>query len=245
MRLSQAWIIARHDISLIRVRRGVLVGLFAYPLGVGIGFPVLISLILSEGGADPASWLPQFIDAFAFWFVIGAVSIPTAIAAYSIVGEKIEKSLEPLLATPTTDSEILMGKALAAFVPTMLAIWSGATIFMALADWAVRGALGGLYYPNWTMGVILLLAAPLACLFSIEVSIAVSARTTDVRSAQQYGGLVFLPLIILYVGSEIGSFVLNTPHLLIVAAGLAVLDLLLFIVSRATFHRDEILTRWK
>ena len=55
-------------------------------------------------------------DALVFIFIILAAIIPTVIGSYSIVGEKIEK-LETLLATPTTDSEILLGKTLAAFLP--------------------------------------------------------------------------------------------------------------------------------
>jgi ABC-2 type transport system permease protein len=54
--------------------------------------------------------LPEVINAFLFFFIIGAVSLPVGIAAYSVVGEKVEKSLEPLLTTPLTDGEILMGK---------------------------------------------------------------------------------------------------------------------------------------
>jgi hypothetical protein len=64
--------------------------------------------------------------------------LPVAIASYSLVGEKIERSLEPLLATPATDGEILLGKGIAAFVPPVAAIWAGAVVFMALAGQTAR-----------------------------------------------------------------------------------------------------------
>ncbi|MGI0071871.1 MAG: alpha/beta hydrolase-fold protein [Thermoplasmata archaeon] len=113
MRLSQAWIVARHDIALIRGRKGVLIPLIAFPIGVAIGFPLLIDYLAIGGGTFASSYLPQLIEAFTFWFVISAAVLPTAIAAYCIVGGKVEKSLEPLLSTPTTDGEILLGKVLA------------------------------------------------------------------------------------------------------------------------------------
>ena len=50
----------------------------------------------------PRTWW-DLLDSFSFFFVIIATIIPTAISSYSIVGEKVEKSLEPLLATPATD----------------------------------------------------------------------------------------------------------------------------------------------
>jgi ABC-2 type transport system permease protein len=78
--------------------------------------------------------LIPFFNAFLFFFLIGTVFLSNSLASYSLVGEKVEKSLEPLLATPTSDDEILMGKTLAAFVPTIAATFLGATAFMALVD---------------------------------------------------------------------------------------------------------------
>ncbi len=245
MRFSQAWLIARHDIRLIRSRKGIFYSLIAMPLGISLGFSGLIYYIAASGGSSAASYLPQFIDAFSFWFVIGAASLPTTIAAYGIVGEKVEKSLEPLLSTPTTDGEILLGKALSAFVPTMGAVWAGSVLYMGLVDWGVWGTFGHLYFPNLDIAILLLVLAPLVCLYSVEVSILVSARVTDVRSAQQYAGLVFLPLILLYVAGELGKPVLNDTNLLIIGGVFALIVLALFSTATKTFHREEILTRWK
>jgi ABC-2 type transport system permease protein len=245
MRVSQAWIVARHDMGIFRHRWGIMGPLIGLPIGVAIGFPLLVSYIVaSNSGSGFDSYLPQLINAFSIWFVIGAATLPTAIAAYGIVGEKVEKSLEPLLSTPTTDGEILLGKALAAFVPTILAIWGGSVLFQGLIDAVSRGALGYLFYPNAEMLVILFVLTPLVCLYAIEFCVLVSSRVTDARSAQQYGSITFIPLIFLYVGGEIG-FSLGTTHLLYISGIFVVLVHALFLVSRRIFHREEILTRWK
>lgn len=247
MRLSQAWLVASHDLALVRRRKGILYGLVAFPLAVAVGFPLLVGNVISRAGPKgvPPAVLGGLIDSFSFWFVVAAATLPVAIAAYSLVGEKIEKSLEPLLATPTTDSEILLGKALAAFLPTILAIWAGGGVFMAVMDRVTAGRLGTVYLPDPQMAILLFAIAPLACLFSIEVSILISARVSDVRTAQQYSGLLFLPFILIYLLGEIGVFELNTTHLLYIAGALVLVVGGLFSVSRQTFHRDEILTRWK
>jgi ABC-2 type transport system permease protein len=244
MRLSQAWIVARHDMHLIRKKRGILAGLIGFPIGVGIGFPALVGLILSQTSGDASAWLPIYLNAFSFWFVIGAASIPTTVAAYSIVGEKVSKSLEPLLSTPTTDAEILVGKGLAAFVPTVLGMWGGAALFQVLIDLETRGPLGYLYYPNWAMAVILFVLMPIVAVLAIEASVIISSHVTDVRSAQQYSAIIFLPLIFIYVASEV-VLTLNLVNLLYIAGGFAVVSLVLYVISVRTFHRDEILTRWK
>jgi ABC-2 type transport system permease protein len=245
MRFSQAWIIARHDMGIFRHRWGVMGPLIGLPLGVAIGFPLLVDYIVaSNPGSGFGTYLPQLINAFSFWFVIGAAILPTAIAAYSVVGEKVEKSLEPLLSTPTTDGEILLGKTLAAFVPTILVLWAASVLFQGLIDGVTRGALGHLFYPNSGMFVILFALAPLVCLYAIEFSVLVSSRVTDARSAQQYASVIFVPLIFLYVAGEIGLS-LDTTNLLYISGIFGVLVLVLFQVSRRIFHREEILTRWK
>lgn len=245
MRLSQAWLVARHDLALVRQRKSILYGLVVFPFVVAVGFPLVVRYAEMHSGGIPNSFLLSLLDAFSFWFVIGAATLPTAIASYSIVGEKTEKSLEPLLATPTTDGEILLGKTLTAFLPTVLAAWAGSVVFMLLMDLETRPHLGYLYYPNPEMAVILFGLAPLAALFAIELSILISARAVDVRSAQQLTGLVFLPFILLYVLGEIGVVVLDTTNLLYICGLLGAVVLGLFFVSRQTFHREEILTRWR
>jgi ABC-2 type transport system permease protein len=243
MRFSQAWIVARHDIGIVRRRRGIVAGLIGLPVGVGLGFPVLVGILLSRGGPDPASWLPTYIEAFSFWFIIGAASLPNTIAAYSIVGEKVSKSLEPLLSTPTTDGEILVGKALAALVPSLLAVWAGSVLFQVAIDVETVGPFGYLFYPNWTMAIELLILVPLAALLAIEASVIISSHVTDIRSAQQYASVIFLPLILVYVASEI--FGLDTTTLLYMGGAFGLVVLVLYFASIRTFHREEILTRWK
>ncbi len=247
MRLSQCWIVARHDLRLLRLKKSVLYALFAFPLGVSLGFPFLVGYIVARAGTDASltGFLPSLINSFSFFFVIAGAILPTAIASYSIVGEKVEKSLEPLLSTPTTDGEILLGKSLAAFLPTILAIWTGSVLYQVLMVRETQGVLGYAYFPNGDMALILFALTPLACLFAIEVSVLLSSRVTDVREAQQFSGLVFFPFILLYVVSEIGIFPLNTANLFVVSAALGAAVLGLFGLSRRIFHREDILTRWK
>ena len=76
----------------------------------------------------------QIVNMSAMYLVVIAAILPSNIASYSFVGEKIEKSLEPLLATPTTDGELLLGKSLAAFVPCIAVTYLGAAISAPIVD---------------------------------------------------------------------------------------------------------------
>ena len=148
-------------------------------------------------------------------------------------------------ARATTDGEILLGKSIAAFLPAIIAIYASAAIFMTLIDSVTYGTLSYLYFPNWGIGVILLLPAPLAALLSVELNVIASERVSDVRAASQLGSLMFLPFLGIYLAGEIGLISLGTDNLLIISALLAALDLVLFRISTATFRREEVLTKWK
>jgi ABC-2 type transport system permease protein len=73
---------------------------------------------------DPVhAFLMMMNDQYLFYFLIIPMMMPVYIAAYSVVGEKETKSLEPLLATPVTVWELLVGKATAAVVPSVILTW--------------------------------------------------------------------------------------------------------------------------
>ena len=144
------------------------------------------------GGLPPADVLTRLLPSFQFFFVIGAATLPTAIASYSFVGKKVERSLEPLLATPVSDVDVLLGKSLAAVVPSVVSMWIGVTVFMTVADIQAHGALGYSFFPNATAVITMLLLVRVA-MVSAEVSVLVSARASDVRSAQQTGTLPVIP----------------------------------------------------
>ena|SRR5271157_4773148 len=246
MDLQTAWAVAAKDFRIFKRKSTVIYACVVLPLVVGIAFPLIMQYALHNGRIHGinVSTLPKFMDAFSIWFLIGAAVIPSAIASYSLVGEKIQKSLEPLLATPMTDGEILLGKTISGLVIPVAAIYAGSAIFMVLMDLVTQSTLGYLYYPNWHIGAILLVA-PLISLLSVELNVIISSRLNDARTAQQMGMLSALPFIGLYFASELGFFALNDANLLILAGVIFAIDIVLFFVSRATFQREEILTKWK
>jgi ABC-2 type transport system permease protein len=246
MRLSKAWLIARRDFKVFRHQKNILYSIIIFPIIISVIFPTIIEFAGRSGrGLASAANLPNLLDSFSFFIVIGAAYIPLGIASYSIVGEKIEKSLEPLLATPLTDGEILLGKAIAAMLPTLAAMYAGAAVFMVGIDAVTFGKLGYYYFPNWTFGILLLVLVPVAVVMSVLYSIIVSSRVNDARSANSYGILIFLPFIAIYFASQIRIISLDINGFLIIAGILSAIDIALYFLSTAAFQREEILTKWK
>ena len=123
MRLSKSWIIAAKDFKTYRKKKNIIYALFVIPFLIAVLIPAVIGYVGQKNGSrtSPAE-LVVLLPAFLFIYVILAAYLATPISSYTIVGEKVEKSLEPLLATPTTDSEILLGKGIAAFLPPLVAL---------------------------------------------------------------------------------------------------------------------------
>ena len=231
--------IARKDITIMMTRRSLRIALVALPLGLS----VLFSQIIARSSI-PADQLPKTLNAFLFFFMIYTGALPATLASYSMVGEKVERSLEPLLATPASDGEILLGKALAALVPPLVVMWAGMITLMTLCDVNTRATLGYLYFPNWMAAVTVFAVAPLLASIAVAFSVLMSARVSEVRTAQQLGALTAIPGVVLYIGLITGAFTLDLASLAVVCGVLAAVDIGLALAARATFHREEILTRW-
>ena len=246
MRLSKAWLVASRDFKIFRHQKNILYSIIVFPIIISVLFPAILEFAgQRNAGLLTTANLPNLLNSFSFFIVIGAAYIPLGIASYSIVGEKIEKSLEPLLATPLTDGEILLGKAIAAVLPTLAAMYAGATVFMVGVDAVTFGKLGYNYFPNWTFGVLLLILVPVAVVMSVLYSVIVSSRVNDVRSANGSGILILLPLLAIYLASEIRIISLDISGILIISGILFAIDIALYFVSTAAFQREEILTKWK
>jgi ABC-2 type transport system permease protein len=248
MRFSQAWIVATKDFSTFKRKKNIIYSVFIVPIVVSIALPSVIWYTQHRANGSNVSpeELTILLPALTFFYLVIGGFIPSTIASYSLVGEKIERSLEPLLATPTTDGEILFGKGFAAFVPPMGAILATSVLYMGLMDAFTHATLGYYYFPNWDAAVLLFLEVPLAVVMSVEWNVFVSSRVSDVRIAQQIGILLILPFAGLYVGGELGIVPLGDLNTSLYIAGiLAIIDLLLLYVVRETFQRDLILTKWK
>jgi ABC-2 type transport system permease protein len=240
MRISKAGIVATKDMRVFTRRKSAVYSMVLFPLIVSIGLPLVIHFVAARNAAR----LPIIMNSFSFFFLIGAAMLPILLASYSLVGEKIEKSLEPLLAAPITDSELLLGKSIAAFIPPVAALYISSIVFMVLANLVTHNTLGYSYFPNWTIGLILLLLTPLCAILSIEWSVIVSSRASDPRAAQMQGLFIALPLLAIYVASEVGAISLNTKTLLIISGAILIADIILFFLSTKIFQREEILTKW-
>ena len=206
---------------------------------------VLLSSVVIGGQSDMVATLLLLINLLMLMFMVLPAVLPTIIASYTLVGEKVNKSLEPLLATPTTDLELLGGKSLSIFLPTMLAAWISFIPFVILVDVITQPVLGYFILPNTMWIIAIFVMSPLIAILSILANVIVSSRVSDVRSAQQIGSLVVLPVILFFILILTQSSATSVMLMGLFSVLLVGVDLLILYLALKVFRREEILIRWK
>lgn len=181
---------------------------------------------------------------FSLVYFLLPPAITSVLASHSIVGEKTSRTLEPLLATPVSTWDLLIGKCLAALLPALCATWVGAAIFVAaMVVETTPVVFRQIVSPGWL--VLTLLWAPLLAFVAIAVMVGVSARVNDPRTAQQFGTWVVVPFLVVFMGEAAGAPVLGAAFVLAGTILLALAAALALWLATRLFQREVILTRWK
>ena len=158
-----------------------------------------------------------------------------------MVGERQQGTLEPVLTTPIRREEFLLGKALAALVPSVAIAYAVYAVFLACVALFAAPAVASALIRGPDL-LAQLLFTPLLAGWSIWVGIAISTRSSDFRVAQQLGTLVSLPAVV--VASLIAFNVIHATLGLALglAAALLVLDGLGWRIMSAMFDRERLIT---
>ena len=190
------------------------------------------------------AFLMMMNDQYLFYILIIPMMMPVYIAAYSIVGEKETKSLEPLLATPISVWELLVGKATAAVVPSVILTWLS-FIVLVIGGYLImpEPVFLALIRPVWLVGMALL--SPLLALLSVFCGMIISSRMNDPRAAQQVTGIFVVPIIALSMAVLAGKIFLSVAVVIMASAITLAIDCVVFYFAVKLFQRETILTRWK
>lgn len=184
------------------------------------------------------------VDQVMVLYMLAPLFIPLTIASYSIIGEKQLRTLEPLLATPIRTWELLTAKAVAAALPGVLVSWVSYLAFVGIALVSVSPAVvRAMVGPTWL--VAFGLVVPLFSLLAVGMAVIASSRTNDPRAAQQLGAVVILPISGLLFAQVSGLIRLDVGHILLLALGAALADVVLLRIAVRLFNRESILTHWR
>jgi ABC-type Na+ efflux pump permease subunit len=201
--------------------------------------PVISLFSVSETTA-PSLVRTQVAVTLLLLLVIPVV-LPATIAAYSVIGERDQGTLEPLLTTPISREEFLLGKSLAATVPTVgVAYAFFIVLVVAIRIGASNVVARAVWQPSWFLAELLF--APLLAAWSVWVGTAISARSSDVRVAQQLGTLASLPALVFPLLMSLQIFKPTVTVAIVIAVVLAVIDVGAWRIVSKMFDRERLIT---
>jgi len=173
------------------------------------------------------------------------ISISLVIALETFVGEKERRSLEPLLSTPLTNTELYIGKTLSSMLPPLISSYGGMTVYL--------GSLlfGDLEWrPPAMLIVQIILLTTVQALVMITGAVVVSSQTTSTRAANLLASFIIIPMTLIIQGESAIMFLApdaESPNgigaLWAIIAGMIVVIVLLLRVGNSIFNREELLGR--
>jgi ABC-type transport system involved in multi-copper enzyme maturation permease subunit len=200
-----------------------------------------LGIIFGESALTPPAGVQKLVGSVFVILLIMPAILPAVVSAYSVVGERDQGTLEPLLTTPVRREELLLGKALVVIAPSVIIAYVFAIIEIAAQLFARNPAVA----PALREGPHILaeaLFAPLLAGWSTWVGIGISTRSSDVRAAQQVGTLASLPP--LAIAALIAYSVIPSSIQVAVLFGVILLaaDVLMWRVVSQMFDRERLIT---
>ena len=243
MNRRSIWAIVKKDLKEVLANKMVVLPMVLVPAILCIVLPVVGTL--AALGADmsiingsqfierliPFYGVPEHIEGlsgkilyiflnytFVPFFMLVPVMVTSVVSANSIVGEKERHTLETLLYTPVTNREFLVAKMLTALLPAVVVAIISFVLFLVGAN-AVSFAMEGYMIvgsPIWIPAMLLLM--PSVAGLGLSVGLLVSLKSKSFMEAQQWAGILVLPIVIL-VGVQVSGLLILRPIYIVILAG--------------------------
>ena len=161
-------------------------------------------------------------------------------AACSFVGEKERGTIQTLLLTPMSLKSIFKAKVLGCI------ILSGISTAISFVVFTIVISVGDIilkmpFFLNWNWLVLVLLVAPAVTVFGVIFMVLVSGRSKSYMESFQTSGYIILPIVLLFVGQFTGLFQLNAIIFLMIAAGVILVDFILWVVAARSLTPEKLL----
>jgi ABC-2 type transport system permease protein len=181
---------------------------------------------------------------FAPFFLIIPLMASSVIASDSFAGEKERKTIEALLATPLSDSELFLGKILVSFIPSMIITIVSFVVYTVIFDLLSFSFFSGMFLlPNLNWILLIFGLAPTVALASIGLTVIISAKVKGFREAQQISVILLIPILALVFGQAAGAVVFGPLIIALLTIVFAVIAFVVFRIGVSTFKREEILAK--
>ncbi len=178
---------------------------------------------------------------FAPMFLIMPLMLSSSIAAESFAGERERKTLEGLLYTSATDSELFIGKALAAFVPAVLISLISFLIYTLVLNIGGYPLFGYIWFPLNSWYPLVFWVSPAFAALGVGATVLISARVQTFMGAYQASGSLVILVLGLVAGQASGLIYLSVLVGLVLGFVIWLAAGILFFLAIKQFNRKTLL----
>lgn len=180
---------------------------------------------------------------FAPMFLIVPLMVSSILGADSFVGEKERKTLEGLLYTPITDSELFVAKLLVALLPALAISVGSFVLYGLIVNLSGYSVMRRIFFPASIWWPLVFWLGPGMSVAGLGTTVLISSKARSFMQAQQVSGLLVLPVVFLMIGQVSGLLFLGVPLILGIGLLAWLLGLWLIWIGAKTFSRGELITR--
>ncbi len=271
MNTRSIFAIVRKDLKVVSQNKGVMLPILIVPLILFVVLPWVVVLVPSlvnvagfsandvdriQGLINRMPALQQELAGYennqiftvfilvymlAPMFLIIPLMVSSVIAADSFAGEKERKTMEALLYTPTTDRELFVAKLFSGWLAAIVVAFAGFVLYVVTANAAAWSQMHRIFFPNTMWLVLVSWVVPALPGLGLGVMVLVSARAQGFQDANQIGGLVVLPVLLLLIGQMSGVMYFSSTLVFLLGLLIWLLDGLLIWLGSRSFHRGRLL----
>jgi ABC-2 type transport system permease protein len=228
--------VVRKELREYRRKRSIVVGMAVLP-AIFLIEPTLAVFLGAPGSPDdPLYSLPLLL------LLLIPVFMPATLAAYTVVGEREQGTLEPLLTTPIRRKEFILGKAAAVMLPTLVLSYAVFGVFLGVVRLFASAITASAVFHQGPVLLALFLFTPLLAGWAIVVGMAVSVRVNEVRVAQQIGTVASFPPLIVVVLMGLGVIQPTFTVAIVFAIVLLFIDVQALRFISRMFDRERLVT---
>lgn len=182
---------------------------------------------------------------FAPFFLMVPAMVSMMLSANSFAGEKERLTLEGILYTPITDSELITGKILASFATALGVSWICFFVYAVLVNSLAMPVFSHIFFPTLNWWILMFVVLPPFSLAVISLMVIISAKVKGYQEANSLAGMVVLPLIAITIGQATGVLYFSAGTVFLTGLFFFVLDIILLRLAVRVFHRNRLISYLK
>jgi ABC-type Na+ efflux pump permease subunit len=257
--------IMRRDLSAAGRSKAMVLPMLLVPLLMLVLLPMSVGLAARSDRLDPSTFLTMIPEQLAEpvsrvpvheqlvilvlgylvapLFLIVPLMVSAVLASDAFAGEKERRTLETILHLPVRDRDLYIGKLLVGFVPSVAVSWIGFLLFCITSNLSAWPVMHRAFMPTKLWTLMILWIAPGVAAVGLGVMVRVSVRVNNTQEAQQLGGAVVLPLVILAVAQTTALLLAGLVPTFLAGCVIWVIAIWLNVRGARSFTRDRMAAR--